>query len=189
METLTWTFVDKSTWGEGSWRSEPDKIQWESRVGIPCLALRGPPGSWCGYVGLVPGQPLYGIGYSACVLRPVPCEDAGFYCSHTPGSFLNVHGGLTFSGACQKRVHGICHVPAPQELDTLWWFGFDCAHLGDFSPGMAAIRRTVCGAHAAQRARWEAYCTLAFVQAECEQLALQLTQPDLLVQLQESPHV
>jgi hypothetical protein len=35
-----------------------------------------------------------------------------------------VHGGITFAG--------------PLEEITDWWLGFDCAHAGDFIPGIAA---------------------------------------------------
>jgi hypothetical protein len=33
-----------------------------------------------------------------------------------------------------RRVSG--HVPEPGTSDDVWWFGFDCAHLGDLAPGM-----------------------------------------------------
>jgi hypothetical protein len=47
-----WTFVDKRKWGPGPWMDEPDKIQYpDPETGLPCLAVRGPLGSWCGYVG------------------------------------------------------------------------------------------------------------------------------------------
>lgn len=38
---------------------------------------------------------------------------------------LAVHGGLTFAGE--------------RGPTTLWWFGFDCAHAGDYNPGLAAM--------------------------------------------------
>ena len=28
MKTQSWTTVDKSTWADGPWQSEPDKLQW-----------------------------------------------------------------------------------------------------------------------------------------------------------------
>lgn len=33
---------------------------------------------------------------------------------------------------CQAT--GICHVPDAGEPERVWWFGFDCSHLGDASP-------------------------------------------------------
>lgn len=30
---------------------------------------------------------------------------------------------------------GICHLPGAGEPERVWWFGFDCAHSGDVSPG------------------------------------------------------
>lgn len=101
--------------GPGPWDHEPDKIQWsDDATGLPCLIVRGPLGALCGYVGVPEGHPWYGVEFSA-----VNAE---------------VHGGLTYSSPCQ---HGgkICHVPEPGEPDNVWWLGFDCAHLGDLTPG------------------------------------------------------
>lgn len=33
------------------------------------------------------------------------------------------------------QAEGICHVPGAGEPDRVWWFGFDCSHSGDVSPG------------------------------------------------------
>ena len=30
---------------------------------------------------------------------------------------------------------GICHLPEEGEPERVWWFGFDCSHAGDVSPG------------------------------------------------------
>lgn len=30
---------------------------------------------------------------------------------------------------------GICHLPEAGEPERVWWFGFDCSHSGDVSPG------------------------------------------------------
>lgn len=100
-------------WGIGPWWSEPDRLEWRSH-GLPCLVVRNPMGSLCGYVGLPPEHPLHGKGY----------EDDGV---------PYVHGGATYAAACAHRV---CHVPAPGESDNVWWFGFDCAHAGDLTPSL-----------------------------------------------------
>jgi hypothetical protein len=55
-------------------------------------------------VGVPKGHPLHGKGYDEC--------DDG----------LDVHGGLTYANGDGKFPIGLA--------DT-WWFGFDCAHLGD----------------------------------------------------------
>jgi hypothetical protein len=155
--------IEKSTWGDGPWQGEPDRVEW-THAGLPCLAARGPDvsGHWCGYVAVPPGHPLHGTPYN----------DAD----------VDVHGGLTYAHRCQGEI---CHVPAPGEPDDVWWFGFDCAHAGDFSPGLDATLRQI-GArdrgpaydHAAAIAAnsWtvDVYRTLAYVQAETNQLADQL---------------
>jgi hypothetical protein len=37
------------------------------------------------------------------------------------------------------QARAICHVPEPGRPDDVWWFGFDCAHAWDFSPGYAEL--------------------------------------------------
>src|SRR5690606_29850193 len=107
---------DRSEWPPGPWDNEPEDTV-ECRVaGFPCLLVRGPSGAWCGYVGVPPGHSLHGKSYG---------DDAV--------DALNVHGGITYGGACQVGGH-ICHVPAPGEPDDVWWLGFDCNHSGDVSP-------------------------------------------------------
>jgi hypothetical protein len=145
METKQWTTIDKSELGPGPWQDEPDKVQWQDKdTGLPCLAVRNPNGGhWCGYVGLPPGHRWHGAQY----------EDVPVYV---------VHGGLTFSDACEPgddESTGICHTPAPGEPDDVWWLGFDCAHLGDISPGY----NLGCDG--------DIYRTLGYVQAECTRLA------------------
>ena len=151
MQTLEWRFVDMSAWPDGEWQSEPDKIQWQDRVTeLPCLAVRHPRGGyWCGYVGVTKDHPAFEKDYD--------------------NVDVDVHGGLTFAAHCQADTEtGICHIPEAGEPDDVWWFGFDCAHLGDTSPGFVA--------------RWGRdsdhgfYKNLAYVQQECAQLAKQLAQ-------------
>jgi hypothetical protein len=142
---------------------EPDR--WEGEhVGLPLLAIRHPRlGHWCGYVAVPPSHPLHGQDYGA--------------------PDIAVHGGFTYANACHGAV---CHVPKPGEPDNVWWFGFDCAHAGDYT-GMADRRflHRVLGLgedapYDHQRALtaddWsvETYRTLAYVQAECKRVAEQL---------------
>lgn len=125
METIEYRdVVDKAEWERGPWDDEPDKVQWQDEAtGLPCLIVRGPVGSWCGYVGVPEGHPWHGKGYDQC-------DD------------VDVHGGLTFASSCSEgpAEQSICHVPAPGEADNVWWLGFDCAHCMDMSPGMTAYR-------------------------------------------------
>jgi hypothetical protein len=64
MKTISYHTEDKSGWAEGPWQSEPDKMQWQDEAtGLPCLLLRGPMGALCGYVGIPPEHPAYGLHY------------------------------------------------------------------------------------------------------------------------------
>lgn len=114
-------FLDKKAWGPGPWQDEPDKVQWiDKATDLDCLMVRGPSGSWCGYVGVMDGHPFFEKDYSA---YPGPGD-------------MDVHGGVTFTNLCQedKKEHGVCHVPAAGRSDHVWWIGFDCSHSWDFSP-------------------------------------------------------
>lgn len=103
LETKQWTTMDKSTWGAGPWQDEPDKMQWEDEAtGLPCLIVRNGSGSLCGYVGVSPAHPYFGIHYNGCTQKAQVCEDEG-YCSHTPD--LSAHGGITFTNFCQTPTH------------------------------------------------------------------------------------
>lgn len=136
VETKQWSYVDKSGWQRGPWDDEPDKMQWQDELtGLACLIVRGPGGALCGYVGVTGSHPWHDVGYNECAL-PVKCEDS--WCGHQPD--LDVHGGLTFASRCSPHEdnpeRGVCHVIEGD--DDTWWFGFDCGHSGDQSPGHAA---------------------------------------------------
>lgn len=170
MKQKEWTTLDRTRWGPGEWDAEPDKVQWfDERVGLPMLAVRHPElGHWCGYVGVAPGHPLHGAKYQDV--------DENF----------DVHGGITFSGKCQPgggENHGICHVPEPGEPDDVWWFGFDCCHFNDLSPGLEATMREVeartrsslgfkLGVPHPGFTKW--YKPLVYVKVECYRLGRQL---------------
>jgi hypothetical protein len=76
-----------------------------------------------------------------------------------------VHGGLTFSGACGHGdpAKGICHITGEGEPDTVWWFGFDCAHYGDSCPS-----------HRSGMLSQGVYRDVAYVEREVASLAAQL---------------
>lgn len=109
------TEIDKSSWGDGPWMKEPDRVEWRHN-GMPCLMVRhNTLGHWCGYVGLPPEHPWYGKEYSDDAVN------------------VSVHGGLTYSKECHGNV---CHIAQPGEPEHVWWLGFDCAHCDDHSPGL-----------------------------------------------------
>jgi hypothetical protein len=109
----------RSKWTPGPWDSEDDKYEWR-HLGFPCLIVRGAMGALCGYVGVAVGHPWHGHTISDDVIEGIGC-----------------HGGPSYAGEC----HGdICHTPRAGESEV-WWIGFDCAHGGDFMPGMDALLR------------------------------------------------
>ena len=64
-------------------------------------------------------------------------------------------------------------MPSPGESDNVWWFGFDCAHLGDVCPAMDARARAL----GLSRLRFSAndrYRTVNYVKRQIAKLALQL---------------
>lgn len=159
MQTKQYTTINRESvgWPRGEWDGEPDKVQWQDgETGLPCLAVRNPKyGHWCGYVGVQDSHPLHGKDYN----------DVNF----------DVHGGITYTNSCQPtddESRGVCHTPEPGEPDHVWWFGFDCAHCGDFSPSDTQ-RAIELGYPFRQRAD-ETYKTLEYVQDQCRKLALQI---------------
>ena len=143
--TESWGIEDKAGWGAGPWVDEPDRVTWWEGD-LPCLLRRAPLGVWCGYVGISEGHPLYERGYSDTVpelqerleaLLETPLVEMERTLSRniamlsgvtepTPGLVLNAHGGLTFADFITDA-----DLPDPSP----WWFGFDCGHCDDLSPG------------------------------------------------------
>ena len=143
--------IDKSGWYDGPWMTEPDRIEWRNEHGQPCLIVRNQSGALCGYVAVSPGHPLHGVQCDQeCEALKAQLEQRmNEPLGNAPGLMLmigaltgsvgarpdcaiNVHGGLTYSDACQAGGK-ICHVPREGEPETVWWFGFDCAHCNDYS--------------------------------------------------------
>lgn len=150
MQTIEWNQIDKSSWGDGPWQREPDKRQWLTAAGLPGLIVRNRLGALCGYVGVPETHKFYGKDYD-----------------HSATRKLRVHGSLTFANKCSPDHSGICHVPEAGEPDSVWWLGFDCAHLDDVVPKVASeLRGHYCDG--------EVYRDLAYVTAEVEQLAEQI---------------
>jgi hypothetical protein len=158
MQSKSWTTIDRNAlgWPSGPWDNEPDKVQWQDEAtGLPCLAVRQPnSGHWCGYVGVSTEHPLHGKDFEMVDLV--------------------AHGGITYTDACQPgddESRGICHTPDPGEPDHAWWFGFDCAHAGDWSPSSAKMEEM---GYPFTRFGYGRYRTLDYVRDECANLARQL---------------
>lgn len=167
MPTFTeeYTTVEKAEWGRGQWDDEPDKAVWvDEATGLDCMVNRGPGGHWCGYVGVPEGHAIFGAGYDDV---RVPQADEADEWSDWP----NVHGGLTFASECRGSdegpAYGICHIEQPGRPEKVWWFGFDCAHLGDLSPAYSSLRVGSCF-------DGDSYKPMGYVTAETARLAAQL---------------
>lgn len=171
-----WRFGKTDGFPDGPWTSEPDKVHWiDKATDLDCLIVRNRSGALCGYVGLPPGHRLHGKGYSECLADDCGAE----WCyEHSPDCAIDVHGGLTFSDSCdEQRPEGICHVPAEGRPKNVWWFGFDCAHYRDLTPGevKTAIDHNFQYPFSDPRKDGESvYRDVAYVQAECTSLARQL---------------
>src|SRR5215475_5092822 len=63
--TLEWDnpTLNKRDWPAGAWLNEPDKVQFVSSVGYPCLVIRSHHGAFCGYVAVPKTHPAYGYSY------------------------------------------------------------------------------------------------------------------------------
>jgi len=96
--------ADRTKWVAGQWDNEPDRVDFEY-AGLRCEVLRGPMGSFNGYVSVPERHPAYGIDYMNF---------------EHPVSNLDVHGGITYSGT--------------HEDGKSWTFGFDTAHYLDLTP-------------------------------------------------------
>lgn len=100
--------IDKSEWPDGPWKGEPDRLDWvDEHTGYECMIRRGiTSGALCGYVRVPYGHPCFPVDY------------------HDAFDRVQVHGGLTFSGAWNDDA-----------MD--WWLGFDCAHHFDYAPALS----------------------------------------------------
>jgi hypothetical protein len=169
-DTIEYRTIDKSSWpSRGAWDAEPDKKQWrDAATGLPCLAVRHPSsGHWCGYVGVSKAHPAHGANYDTTHYADEDGPDTRTP-AHLALNDVAVHGGLTFASACRHGddpSRGVCHIPAAGEPDDVWWFGFDCAHCDDLSPGQKLY-----GDFPSD----DVYRDLAYVEGQCADLARQL---------------
>ncbi len=155
------------------WESEPDHEEFTS-FGLDCVLCRGPVQSWCGYVRVDKSHLLFGVSYGDKVdalgdmleqRKQQPIGEAPSFAvllapftgtlEPTPDAVFQVHGGLTYSG---KKAGGGTGREG-------WWFGFDCSHSGDLSPGLSKY-------HPAGPNK--TYRTIDYARKECERLAAQL---------------
>lgn len=155
---------DKSSWPDGPWKDEPDRVFWiDKKTGYPCIALRqGIGGHFCGYVAVGENHFLYEKSYWNEDLF----GDGTSLCD-----IVDVHGGLTYSNPCtEKEKDRVCH----DSPDKAWWFGFDCMHVGDVRPTDSHLYdikndlKYYCGNNLNYP---DVYRDLNFVKSECTKLA------------------
>lgn len=116
MDYKEWHTDAKTDWPDGPWKTEPDKVQFITKVGLPALIVRNRGGALCGYVGVGPGHPFYEKDYSAIVQLPpnrnrictgafseniaILTGDADY--TSTVDGHLTVHGGITYTDHSQE---------------------------------------------------------------------------------------
>ena len=171
--TKEWS-IPKKDWPPGPWHDEPDELKWvDPETGYSCLLLRGPSGSWCGFVGIPEGHPLYGVAYSEpaklpflLVLNLLRINGHAFLYREeavkgtaTPENFLSCHGGITYTSDSRG-----------DDNDGRWWFGFDCAHAFDLMP----YHEASFSKKPELRSTEDVYRDLEYAKTECACLAEQL---------------
>lgn len=197
MKTIEYHCVDKSNWDEGAWQQEPDKKQWRDKAtDLPCLIVRGPSGGLCGYVGVSPSHPLHGKDYDAvdvdvhggltfangCATideaawkrakeRFAKAEVEALRFPNGDSAEFRREMRLVIESfeawAEYQRGRTICHIADPGEPNHVWWFGFDCAHSGDYTPKYARFTRSY-------RDDSDVYRTIEYVTEQVTALAAQL---------------
>ena len=152
------------TFPPGPWSDEPNLVGWtDPETEYECCIIRhGESGHLCGYVRVPPDHSLADKEYDSRIPIPkgwmerevnVP-QDIGYFALITAsiqmdeetaavGLLIFWHGGLTYGSG-----NG--------------WFGFDCAHAGDWSP------------YRSEPIDGGKYRTVAYAKAECKRLAKQL---------------
>ena len=123
--------------------------------GLRCVVIGIPNLHRCGYVAVGKEHPLYGVDYG---------NESAALNGASPECYFGVHGGVTYAGG--KGDH-------PVESPDLWWYGFDCAHMGDSpDPALRDADYRDFGVGNEFGHVW----TAREVAAECESLAEQLAQ-------------
>lgn len=171
----------------GPWNNEPNRLNWKYR-GMDLMLARNPSLlNWCGYVGIKPDHPLYGVKYGSevSILKPLvekilqrPMSispsfavmlDAlvGQGIKASPDRIFDVHGGITYSDYCGGHI---CHIDDTQDVKT-FWYGFDCGHCDDMVPATESMYRSL-----ACEARRDVYRDLGYAKDQSEKLADQLAE-------------
>lgn len=157
--------------------------------GYKCVVVFTYLGHRCGYVAVTPDNPLFKIDYSQDLKSPELLQEINsstigkrsivdLFCWNgedvTLSMLVNVHGGLTFSNMAY-----LTNYPTNQ-VDKVWYFGFDCAHYGDAPDVRTAIKYFTKEKMEYLLESEKKYpsqgtiCTLEYCEQECRNLADQL---------------
>lgn len=150
-------------------RVEKSGEAWGLRYSVLAMDM----GHRCGYVRVPEGHPWFGLKHwdatdgrkRNVTERGLPDWDADDDIEYEDRieTMLRVHGGITYSGDEPN-----------EECQRGWWFGFDCAHLGD-SPDpelMSDVHKEIIGSSYGMN--FGVVRSLEYVEYECVQLASQL---------------
>lgn len=150
-----------------SMTGELERTEWvEEQTGYRCVAFLNMMEVWVGYVEVPPEHPWF--GWSTHEYDESATFGIRRLHEHDAIDELHVHGGITF-----------CGIPAGCEEGT-WWFGFDCNHAWDISPGLdrqlGALGFPSDAEIYAQHEPWmrPTFKDLSYVKGECSLLAAQL---------------
>jgi hypothetical protein len=144
---------EKKLWfGDGEWIEEPDYIEFQ-HVGLRCIVLRNAQRESCEKFHMFGGNLNGYVGID---------EGHPFYEKDYKDADLDAHGGLTFSG---------------KDPGGFWYFGFDCAHSGDFVPSNEKLRQEYMIDKIYPISE---YRNIDYVTRECKKLAEQLNEISVL---------
>lgn len=103
---------------EGKWNNEPDHLSIDNGE-YHLVVFRNSVGTLNGYVGVRVDNPLFGKSNE-----------------HSYLNYVDVHGGLTFSGSGYHSY---------EFKNTHWYFGFDTNHYTDVAPSIIAMEKAMEG--------------------------------------------
>jgi hypothetical protein len=122
---------------------------WTTKAGLRAVVAIHPMGHRCGYVAVPPEHKLHGEDYDNVE--------------------VDVHGGLTYSGSDRSEY--------PVAAAGMFWFGYDCAHLGDArDPDLMDDEHRKYANILSLRLGDDVIRSLDFCIDECESLAKQLVE-------------
>lgn len=126
------TYIDKSTWPDGPWKLEPDKMLWiDEKSGYECLIRRIKDMSHlCGYVGITKEHPLY----QTSIIE--------FRSNSILEDYFSIHGNITMSCGGKAFIEepglhnriGRAPIENRPSPDEIWWIGIDFIHNQDLIP-------------------------------------------------------